>query len=104
MAPRLSTGKPESVVSAALERHLQSQEASGTRIVIRIVKYSIQLSDKTNLYAGYKQLEDQLRYSGLIPNDDPETISIEITQIKVSHRRESGTWIEIAYPEEHLDL
>ena len=99
MATALSTGKPQPVVQEALERHFQSKEESGRRIIIRIVKCSLRFSDKTNLYAGYKLLEDQLRYCQLIPDDDPETIQIEISQIKVAHRAETGTYLEIIYPE-----
>jgi hypothetical protein len=98
MAASVSSGKPEPALQAALEHHLQSQEESGKRIIVRIVKCSLRLSDRTNLYAGYKLLEDQLRYSGLIPNDDPDTIDIQITQIRVSKRKETGTYIQIIYP------
>jgi hypothetical protein len=99
MATPVLTGKPQPALQEALECHLQSTEESGKRIVVRIVKCSLRLSDRVNLFAGYKQLEDQLRYCGLIPDDDPQTIFTEVTQLKVAHRNETGTYIEIIYPD-----
>lgn len=95
MAPRISASKPKPALQAALERHLQGEEASSPRVTIRIVKCSTVLSDRDNLYAGYKLLIDQLRASEIISDDDPETVNLAVTQLKVATRKETGTYIEI---------
>ena len=99
MASGLSARKPQSTVSAALERCFSGKPACRDRPVVRIVKCSLRLSDPVNLWGGYKQLEDQLRYSGLIPDDDPGSIVLDVDQIKVAHKNETGTFIRIIYPE-----
>jgi len=74
----------------------EDEEAGGPRIVVRITRLGTQLLDKDNLYGSTKFLCDALRYKGLIPEDDPESIHLIVQQRKVS-KKETGTLIEI-YP------
>jgi hypothetical protein len=99
MAAELFAGKPESTVPAALERHFESEKQGANRVIVRFVKCSIRLSDVDNLYAGYKSLLDQLRCSGLIRADDPQTIHLQVSQLKVARLKEQGTYIQIIYPQ-----
>lgn len=53
----------------------------------------VNLLDPDNLYV--KDIVDQIRYAGLIPEDTPEVIEIEITQEKVSKYKEEETVITV---------
>jgi len=72
------------------------QEGCRPRVGVRITRCGTQLLDKDNLYGSTKYLCDALRYKGLIPEDDPESIHLTVKQRKVS-KKETGTLIEI-YP------
>jgi hypothetical protein len=95
MATRLPAKELQPAVRDALDRLLRGEEASRPSIVVRIVKCSTSLSDYGNLAGGYKALLDRLRDSQIIPGDDPETIYDTYDQIKVAHRKEQGTFIEL---------
>lgn len=66
-----------------------------TRPIVRITSCRIRLLDKDNLYRGCKSLLDALRYTGAIPGDSEMEIDYQARQIKVAHRREEKTVIEL---------
>src|SRR5271166_2045547 len=97
MVASLPSQEPKPALREALLRHLRGEEKGRARITVRIVKCSTVLSDRGNLYGGYKALLDQLRNSGLIPDDDTKTINEEVTQIRVAHLKERGTHIRLIF-------
>lgn len=92
--PRVSDPKPKPVVRKTLPNTDKAQKGSKERIVLRITRYATRLLDEDNL-AGAKLLVDQLRYAGIIPNDDPQCLKIILDQIKVKHKTEERTEVEI---------
>jgi hypothetical protein len=71
----------------------QSEEGMRAEYLVGIRSCRVNLLDPDNLYV--KDVIDQLRYAGLIPEDTPEVIEIEITQEKVSKYKEEETIITI---------
>jgi hypothetical protein len=92
--PRVSNPKPKPVARKALPNTDKAQERSKERIVLRVTRYATRLLDEDNL-ARAKLLVDQLRYAGIIPNDDPQCLKIILDQIKVKHKTEERTEVEI---------
>ena len=92
--PRVSDPKPKPVARKTLQNTDKAQKGSKKRISLRITRYATRLLDEDNL-GGSKLLTDQLRYAGIIPNDDPESTKIILDQIKVKHKTEERTEIEI---------
>lgn len=75
----------------------QTQTKGKTRINLRIERVSTKLQDFDNFVGGTKPLTDQLRYLGLIPDDDPSSIDATYQQQKCKHRKDEKTIIEITY-------
>jgi hypothetical protein len=92
--PRVSNTKPEPALGKALQSNSKTQKRSKNRITLRITRYSTRLLDEDNL-AGSKLLTDQLRYAGIIPSDDPESLKIINDQAKVKHKTEERTEVRI---------
>lgn len=65
-------------------------------IIVRITRHGSKLLDKDNLYGGVKYICDALRHEGIIPDDNPEAIDLQVLQKKVP-RQKVGTLIEIEY-------
>lgn len=66
-------------------------------IAVRIIRCSTRKLDKDNLYGGVKYLVDALRYAGLIPQDTPDAIDLDVTQRRV-RKDQVGTIVEIIKP------
>jgi hypothetical protein len=66
------------------------------RVVVRITRRSSRLLDVDNGHGGCKQVIDQLRYAGLIPNDDPASVDIIFRQEKAP-KKDQGTQIELIW-------
>ena len=64
--------------------------------MVRITRCGTRLLDADNLAGGCKPIVDALRYRGLIPEDDPQSIGLVVQQRKVL-KKDIGTIIEI-YP------
>lgn len=62
------------------------------RVRVRVVSFRSRLCDPDNLCPKY--FVDCLRYAGLITDDTPELITLEVSQVKVK-RGEERTEIEI---------
>ena len=65
------------------------------KLILSIDRRASRLLDIDNLSGGCKPLIDALRYSRLIPDDDPESVKIEITQTKVAPGEAQGTIVII---------
>ena len=63
------------------------------RVHVRVVSLRRRLCDPDNLCPKY--FVDCLRYAGLIRNDRPEDIALEVRQVRVKSRDQERTEIEI---------
>ncbi len=98
MAARLSYSVTEPVARAALGDVLPAQEGGGGRFVVRVERYACQPLDDDNAKGGAKALVDLLRLGQIIPDDDLESIKLEVVQTKVAHKDEEGTWVKVWSP------
>jgi hypothetical protein len=64
-----------------------------SRVVVRVKSCRRKLLDPDNLTGGVKYFVDGLRYAGLIPDDAPDKIILEVSQEKVTENER--TEIEI---------
>ncbi len=87
--------KPESAVRHEPLAAHAGQKGCSTRVKVRIISCRCRLLDADNL-AGAKFLIDALRYDGLIRDDSPEAIDLELTQVKVAKRCEEETIVVIS--------
>jgi hypothetical protein len=107
--PAIRQPRPADVVAARLpdaepQRHARqtldaasSAQAGGTgRVTVRITRRANSLLDADNLAGGCKPVVDQLRYAGLIPNDDPASIDLIFRQEKAP-KAQQGTQIELIW-------
>jgi hypothetical protein len=62
---------------------------------LSITRFSTKTLDVDNLAGGCKPLIDQIRYAKLIPDDNPESVEITFTQIKVKTQGEQRTEVSI---------
>lgn len=62
---------------------------------VRIKSFRVRLLDVDNLYGGCKHLIDSLRLTGIIPDDDPASISLEVTQEKIKGYANEQTEVEV---------
>jgi len=100
---RLPHTQPEPPVWRTLvgpEKGTKTGAASADRrVIVRIIGYRVQLCDPDNFAGGVKALLDNIRHATLIPNDRPEDIKLETDQVRVRHKSEQKTVIELEYPE-----
>lgn len=94
-SPRVSNAKPKHNPQQALEPLPQTKERSRERSFVRIARYSCRPLDIDNFAGGCKPIIDQLRYAGIIRDDNPEAIQVEFLQFKVAHKAQERTEIEI---------
>ena len=83
----------ESVAEAG--RKIGHESKSDSRHRVRIVSRRVRLCDPDNLVGGCKHLVDSLRIGGIIPEDDPESLILKVSQEKVSSYAQEETWVEI---------
>lgn len=82
-------------------RHGQVGQAQGKtryadRVLVRITSIRCGvLLDIDNLYGGVKFFVDSLRYCGAIPEDCPEAIELQVTQVRCKTRAEARTEITL---------
>jgi hypothetical protein len=95
--PRLPDPIPKHDPILPLVKPSQTQTKGKKRVTLRIERVSTKLQDFDNFVGGTKPLTDQLRYSGLIHDDDPESINANYSQQRCKHRADEKTIIEIIY-------
>ena len=95
--PRVLDSQPQHDPLKPLDKPKQTQTKGKTRITLRIERISTKLQDFDNFVGGTKCLTDQLRYSGLIPDDDPSSINAGYSQQKCKHLKDEKTIVEIIY-------
>ncbi len=74
----------------------QGEDERPGRFVVRFESRRKRLLDPDNVCPKY--ILDGLRYAGLIPNDRPEDINLQITQTKVGSKEEEETIVTIIAP------
>lgn len=75
------------------------EAGDSVRYLVRIESHRIHLLDEDNLVV--KWFVDALRYAGILPSDAPDQARIVTTQIKVAHKAEEKTVIQIIPPALH---
>ena len=78
-----------------VEGKVGHEQGNNARHRVRIVSKRVRLCDADNLVGGCKHAIDALRIAGVIPEDDPTSISLEVSQEKVSSYSKEETWIEV---------
>jgi hypothetical protein len=90
----LRDAKPQPRAERKSTRKDRPKDGSRPRVVLRIIRRACRLVDADNL-GGAKFLIDAIRRSGLIADDDPRSIKLELEQEEVQTRPQEGTLIEI---------
>ena len=96
-APRLPHPVAQRHARPTLDPIAQTQKPGQGRVVVRITRCGSRLLDVDKMAGGCKPIVDQLRYAGLIPNDDPASVEIVFRQEKAAKGQEM-TLIEITQP------
>jgi len=92
---RVSEPKSKPPSRSALDHNEKGEKESRGRFIVRITRKAVSLLDADNFHGGCKPLIDQLRYHGLISNDDPASAEFIFIQQKVHSRAEQGMIVEI---------
>lgn len=87
------TTRYESV--GASKREERNAEGGDDRHQVRIISKRVRICDPDNLVGGVKYLVDSLRGAEIIPEDDPQAITLEVSQEKVKTYKEEETWVEV---------
>ncbi len=96
--PQLQGSKLKRHKTPALDGANARKAESPKRTTVRFIGYRVRPLDPDNFAGGTKDGLDCLRHAGLIRDDAPEFIKLETEQIKVAHRSEEKTIIELEYP------
>ena len=80
------------------KRQGEARNAKGSddRHRVRIISKRVRICDPDNLVGGVKYLVDSLRAADIIPEDDPKSITLEVSQEKVKTYKEEETWVEVS--------
>jgi len=96
-SPRLSNTIPQHDPIQPLVKPSQTQTKRKNRVALRIERVATKLQDFDNFVGGTKPLTDQLRYLGIIPDDDPASIIAHYSQQKCKYKKDEKTIIQITY-------
>ena len=81
------------------KREERDAEGGDDRHRVRIISKRVRICDPDNLVGGVKYLVDSLRGAEIIPEDDPQAITLEVSQEKVKTYKEEETWVEVSVHE-----
>lgn len=90
--------EPERTQANALDSAISGETKSIQRPTVRIVFCRQRALDKDNYSGSGKDILDGLRHAGLVSGDSEAEIELVVEQVKVEHRIEQGTIVEITYP------
>jgi len=79
----------------ASKREERDAEGGDDRHKVRIISKRVRICDPDNLVGGVKYLVDSLRAANIIPEDDPQAITLEVSKEKVKTYKEEETWVEV---------
>ena len=65
------------------------------RYRVRIRSNRVRQLDLDNLFGGVKYFVDSFRYAEIIPDDDPESITLQVSQEKVKGYKNETTEMEV---------
>ena len=88
----VSRAEPQSIVRDESVAASSRKAGDTGRVRVRVISFRARLCDPDNLCPKY--FVDCLRYAGLIADDTPEHITIEVAQVKC-RRKEERTEIEL---------
>jgi hypothetical protein len=97
--PKVQSAQPQQIQAKPLVRRIESEAGSLQRVIVRIVGYRVQLLDPDNFAGGCKDLLDGIRHAGIISGDSTKEIDFKTDQIRVRHRYEERTEVEITIGE-----
>lgn len=95
---KIPHAKLECHKAPALGKTVPGKTESMERARVRFTGYRVRPLDPDNFAGSCKDVIDGLRHAGLISGDDPTQIILETEQVKVKHRYEEKTIVEIVYP------
>jgi hypothetical protein len=90
---QIPSTEPEQTVCDEPLAKSKRKKGYALRSVVRIISYRRRLLDTDNLCV--KSAVDSLRYAGVISNDDPDTICLQVEQRRVKSKADERTVIEI---------
>lgn len=99
MAAKTPNSEPKRTDRRALVGLPEAKAGNRQRHRVRIERRSVAPIDADNFAGGCKALIDCLRQSGIIEDDDPESLEVTFAQVRVRHKRDEGTLIEIQGPD-----
>ena len=74
----------------------RDDNGGGKRHRIRIISKRVRICDPDNLVGGQKHLIDALRLAEIIPDDDPKSVILQVSQKKVNSWAKEETWVEVS--------
>jgi hypothetical protein len=92
---QLPDAEPERDYAPALGAAVQGEAACVGGTVVRFVGYRVRPLDPDNFAASCKGLLDGLRHAQIISGDEPWRITLQTEQVKVKHRKDEKTVVEI---------
>jgi hypothetical protein len=86
-----AVAEPRPVPSLASCQEDEGRSAGRRHVCITVATCRLRDADNTVV----KWLVDSLRYHGIIADDDPGSITLEVRQVKVGSKKFQGTLIEV---------
>lgn len=93
----LQSSEREQVCVPGLEGKNVGRPEGTKRTRVIITSLRTRILDKDNAYSGAKSLLDSIKKSGLINDDSEKEIDYEVKQIKVAHRKDEKTVVDVDY-------
>jgi len=94
---RICDTQPESNAWKTSPGADQDEETGSRRFAVSIERIGLKLLDEDNLTGGCKLLLDAMRRAQIIPDDDPGSISLKVTQRPSPRKADHGTWVTVDY-------
>lgn len=89
--------EPQREPSSALAGSAPGKKERPFRARLRITRFGCRLLDPDNLQGGVKPLVDCIKESGLIWDDSPDWLELDVRQQKVARKDEQRTEVEIIW-------
>lgn len=95
----ISAAEPEQVKTPVVDCSVSGETKSAQRITVRFIFHrQCLIKDRDNYSSSPKDLLDGLQHAGFIQEDSEREIELEVEQVKVKHKWEQKTVIEIIWP------
>lgn len=93
----LQNAKSKRYKTSALGGTNGRETAGDRRVIVRFTGFRCRPLDPDNFAGSVKDCLDGLRYAHLLEGDEPWKIILQTDQVKVRHKNEEKTVIEIEY-------